>query len=687
MCWLLVLFAATASTATQEQPRFRFRATDAAMIVFLVLHTISALVMAQYGQPRQTLNMLWHWIGLGASFLLIRQLVRTAVEARAIVIVMVALSVCVAMHGYYQYFYSMPVSRRAYDADPDGELRKIGLDAPPGSVQRAQFESRLRSNEPIGTFTLTNSLAGLLAPWLLFAIGTAALSRRGRNSVRRLQVTAAVSALLIGGCLVLTKSRTAWLAIICGFGVLLVYGRRTGWRPGWKLISFGGGTMLALFVVGMLLGAVDIEVLTESSKSLLYRAQYWQSTMGVIREHPLFGCGPGNFQQYYSAHKLPAASETIADPHNFVLEIWATAGTPTLIAFAAMFCCFIVATGRTASEPTPGGDDAAAESGSVSAVYWGALAGGPLAFGVGLVVQHPPQPEIFVVGLPLAAIVIVMWHDWVMNGELELLPICGALLVMAIDLLAAGGISFAGVSSTIWVLMAVALNQFAKPASWKAASKTVAGAVAVIALALLGGFWITTFRPVLDASMQLTAAEVQLAMGQVRKAEEHLLAATASDPYDSEAWQQLASLRNRIWLAAPNDRGEQAFREAVQQLLARDRHSEDTARMCGHWFVDAFRRTGDPGYLEEALGYYERASQLYPNYNLGQAQIAWTLHLLGRPEAHQAASEALRLDGLNPHAEQKLAVRTLHDRPAGGPDQPLSAGNRNAEQLMNELRR
>ena len=44
----------------------------------------------------------------------------------------------------------------------------------------------------------------------------------------------------------------------------------------------------------------------------------------------MLGVGPGNFQQTYPAYKLPQASESVADPHNFLLEVWATAGGPAL---------------------------------------------------------------------------------------------------------------------------------------------------------------------------------------------------------------------------------------------------------------------------------------------------------------------------------------------------------------------
>src|SRR5690606_22676235 len=47
------------------------------------------------------------------------------------------------------------------------------------------------------------------------------------------------------------------------------------------------------------------------------------------------GVGPGNFAGPYLRHKLPTSSEEISDPHNFLLEIWATSGIFALVALLA----------------------------------------------------------------------------------------------------------------------------------------------------------------------------------------------------------------------------------------------------------------------------------------------------------------------------------------------------------------
>jgi hypothetical protein len=91
--------------------------------------------------------------------------------------------------------------------------------------------------------------------------------------------------------------------------------------------------------------------------------------------------------------------------------------------------------------------------------------------------------------------------------------------------------------------------------------------------------------------------------------------------------------------------------------------------------------------LEEAERYYHIASELYPNYNLGNAELAWVLHVGGKDaEAAREAAEALRLDELTPHAEQKLSSQRVYDAPQAAPNQRPLPGDRTAEQLMQQLR-
>src|SRR5687768_5897865 len=102
-------------------------------------------------------------------------------------------------------------------------------------------------------------------------------------------------ALAIAGCLLLTKSRTAYLATAAGLALVALYGRPSGWRLDWKLPAALAGIMVVLGLAAVYFGGLDAQVLSESPKSVLYRLEYWQATAAMIADQPLFGCGPGNF--------------------------------------------------------------------------------------------------------------------------------------------------------------------------------------------------------------------------------------------------------------------------------------------------------------------------------------------------------------------------------------------------------
>ncbi len=115
--------------------------------------------------------MAWEWVGLGLVFLLARQLIATDREARGLVAVMIALAVVLSAIGLFQIYVALPVERAAYAENPDQVLMDLGQWFPEGSPQRARFEDRLASTEPMGTFALANSLAGYSAPWMIMALG------------------------------------------------------------------------------------------------------------------------------------------------------------------------------------------------------------------------------------------------------------------------------------------------------------------------------------------------------------------------------------------------------------------------------------------------------------------------------------------------------------------------------------
>ncbi len=115
----------------------------------------------------------------------------------------------------------MPARQRQYEADKEATLRENGLNYPPGTPTRDLFEKRLANREPTATFALTNSLAAVLAPWLVVGLGIVAATWHDR----RPRITWLICLVPIAVCLLLTKSRSGYAAAALGI-IWLAFGVR-----------------------------------------------------------------------------------------------------------------------------------------------------------------------------------------------------------------------------------------------------------------------------------------------------------------------------------------------------------------------------------------------------------------------------------------------------------------------------
>lgn len=688
--WLLLGGVWLAATAAHGDVRWRFGAVDAALFALVACSAVSALAALPAEAPRPTINTLWVWIGAGASFFVLRQTIRNAREVRALLAVMVGLAVALAAYGFFQYFITLPATREAYAADPDGMLRSIHQWYPPGSPQRMLFEQRLASSQPLATFALANSLAGVLATWLI--VGLAIWGAMGRTIASARGAAAGLALLAIGGCLVLTQSRSGYVATAVGTAALAWWYGIARTRYAWK-IALAGVTVVALFVVGgIAVGSLDAEVLREAPKSFGYRVQYWQASARMIGDRPWLGVGPGNFKDRYTRYKAETASEEISDPHNFLVEVAATAGLPAALAFVAMLVTFarqiVVATQAPTHHEDDRTKDAAATRGAgvtqpecsaARHIVGGGVSGFALAavmpILVGPVLDVPLSPFSALSGMLLAgAVVKVLWR-WIAGGSDSsesssspketsapgrsvdpILPAIGAA-VLLVHLLTSGGISYPGVSSSLWLLMAVALVSVDLPSPGRLVSKPVALVGAAICLSLAVACYATGYRPV-------TLAYRHMALGRAepRAFEEHYLAATEADPYGDEAWRDLANWRFERWqqVGGPIE----PALEAQREWLARRPHSADAWGQAGQWLLALFVATGERHYGDEAVEAFERGVELYPHSAAMWAHRAIALDALGRrDEALQAAAEARRLDEITPHLDRKLTDELRHRLP------------------------
>jgi tetratricopeptide (TPR) repeat protein len=464
---------------------------------------------------------------------------------------------------------------------------------------------------------------------------------------------------------------------------------------------------------------LDAEVLSESPKSVLYRIEYWQATAALIADHPLFGVGPGNFKERYVNHKLPQASETVSDPHNFLLEVWSTAGTPALLALLGMMVATAWQLGRRSptveSVATPEREPQAKEELTIGefAVYAGAvlglLLGGILGFVVfdplettnGNAVNNPNAgfgvPIIWLASFVSFVVCFVGLKDWVQDGELPRSAVVIALVALLVNLLAAGAAIYPGVVNAAWLLWAIALQRGETPSPanqgtaglqpWISTTpnvtKVIGLAGACLFAAALISCYFTEYSPVLNGQMKLLQAVSARDERNTSEALAKFDEAIAIDPWAPLPRRMLAELRLQIWrIASPKQRAWGPFLDAMEGYEKTSPHHFTMHEDRGNWLLIAARETKNRDYLQMAAEAYEAAVKRYPNSNILHAQLALVYAEQERiDDARREAEEAARLDALCPHIEQKLERRPLFDpEPAryttteGGKQKPLKAG-------------
>ncbi len=662
MLWIALTVLWLLAAIGRPKWEVRFGWVDAAVCLLVGWHTVAGIAAAFSGSARPAVNMTWEWIGMGLSFLLARQLVVTQREARAVIAVMASLAVGLAGYGLYQYGYELPAMRAAYAADPAGSLQRAGLGVEPGTPQAKLFEDRLQGTEPIATFALTNSLAGYLAPWLVVLLGAALLG----GPTRRHTAIALLCAAPVAVCLVLTKGRSAYAASAIGL-LLLWWTARHGGRTkrlGWRLALAAAVLLAGALTVAIATGGLDRKVATEASKSLGYRVQYWQSTLHMIADRPLLGCGPGNYQFEYTRYKLPEASEEVADPHNFVLEIWSTAGTPAALALVLALASFFwrVRTRgacRETSETTGGNLERSERQAGAAPAFedatWFVLAGGGagflLAIPLGMLSWAPPGLISIAIGFPLAAATACLLSGWVREGGLPpALPAVGTA-VLLVHLLAAGALGFPGVAGTLWLLLALGLRGDAPRQAPRAAAFGALAFAFVLALACHQ----TAYGPVLQAQNASHAARDAVSAGRFDRAETWLRTAAEADPLAAEPWRDLASLALQTWQQTGDLKSLERFREADAAATKREPNSAAAWFASGQWHLTVYGKTQAMRDAERAVGSFQQAVAQYPNSGRYRAQLALAHDAAGDETAfEQQAREALRLDRLTPHADKKL---------------------------------
>ncbi|HEY2148032.1 MAG TPA: O-antigen ligase family protein, partial [Pirellulales bacterium] len=577
--WIILVILWTLGALGRSRFKLRFTWADWAVAAYFAWWLLAAVHCAEHGALRPSFNMLWDGVATFIGFFTLRQLAPVGREARALVAVMIGVAVVLSSISFHQYFTTLPADRARVSANPQEALREAGMgEVAPGSPEYELYRARLETTEALATFSLTNSLAAFLAPWLIMTLGIAATVGRDERRRIRLWLATGLCGLVIAGALALTRSRSAWIA--AGVGAIMI------WLPVWRSRSNALSVpandrpaaprvapklrrrwpiIAGIAAVGiMAVVAIAIwrpSILEPALRSFRFRLEYWQSTLAMIKDHPWLGCGPGNFGDYYLQYKLPTAAEEIKDPHNFAFEIAANAGLPALAAFGVVIGVLWRRV-RHAALFTDSPD--AINSGeAASATRWifaGAALAVLLAIALNLVLWFEPRQLELIVGLTIGAAVLALLLLWIRDGRLPPRLMAAGVVVLLVALLAVGGISFAGVAGTLWLLTALVFNATDPPEAVRSLPWSASLGLFVVGVVLAFVQHQTGYQPVMKYKSALgaaaEAADIKSSTAeQSRRAidvfERRLREAGEADPWSVEPWQRLALQRLQDWISAP----------------------------------------------------------------------------------------------------------------------------------------
>ena len=472
----------------------------------------------------------------------------------------------------------------------------------------------------------------------------------------------------------------------------------------------GALVVAALIVGGLATRRLDPQVLTQSFKSLRYRAEYWQGAWGVITEgkrsfaealsSPTFwwGVGPGNFAGPYLKHMLPTASEEIVDPHNIFLEVWATAGFLALLCLLAAltwaFWNFLGppspalatgteidrssrrarrrarALGRDDGPATPDPDDL-----PPTRIGWLMLCAGA---GWGVVALfgwlNPFQGDLFarwlVLGVAWITAAILLPPLW-NRLPIPAIALAAGALAMVVNLLAMGGIGIPTVALGLWSIIALAQNlrddhtcsylreydsrmpSLALAVAWSALLGTFIG--------LVGPFWRS------EAAVARGEAAMRRIPPSYEGDKEAFLAAATADRYSAGPWLRLAALEEYAWRQDGKKVEDPHWKRipvmyvyaanAPRNPEAWSIHNERTIRV-----HDILREIGprlSPLELTEYRGIIVQATRIASRLNPCNSELHARLAHASADismyrDAVAEANVALRLDRNTPHEDRKL---------------------------------
>lgn len=637
-------------------------------VAWLALATIA---VAGRGNMRYAVNGFWQWTSMIVWSASVCLMATRPGFGRLAITAALALGVAVLVYGFWEYGVIQPELRRQLERDPIGLFRREGISLE--SSAGLQLADRIRSTEMKGFYALANSLGGFLACYWILALSVWS-SRRSRAWI----VSHSILVIAVGLGLLLTKSRTAWLAAGGGTVLLVLLSIMQHGRIRSRSLGLGVCIAGAILGVGLLVVYLfDPLILQEAGKSLAYRFDYWRGAAQLILAEPWMGYGVGNFQSTYVQVKLPTAAESPADPHNFLLETAHAGGIPCLLAVgAAIGLALWLAWFQPKDSSQDDSSGAVKKSGSrfLPIAFWsGAALGAAYLITWSIVTDSDERLYGILISLAAFAGGAIAWSRW---------PDAATSAHQLVNNRAALGVAFAvilvhGLASGGWMLPgAMGLGMFVVGLSVRTLMSSVSdvsqrdsasprlrwaelGLVGAGASLLAG--WYTTMALPISRGTEVVG---QVLSGPLsRPSPEQMRKLLTVDRWDSELpragmeWtaqelsQPIGKETRGEWATLLQEFQQELLRRDPRSALAWDASGQASARVA----ATSADREEKAKWLRRADEQFQRASELSPASAQGHIQAALASFWAGdwaRCQVHCEESE--KIDAATQHRDRKI---------------------------------
>jgi len=330
------------------------------ILLFLLTYIISTIFSVNI---QNSIKEIIKFISFASIFFIVSQIDKK--QKNLLIKTVVIAGLIISAYSIYQYFWGYGHTLQYLKKTNSSFL-----------LQSSYAKDILISKRAIGTFPSPNILGGYLI--IIFFLALPILFERGTNgaesrtkylilldSARRI-----LPLLIILSALLFTKSLGAWLSLIAALFILfllsyksaaqgaaaathgcscsalrclkifeILYNKLLKQR---KLILIGSFVIITLALSFILLTRWERLInLDNPQNSITQRLNYWRTAIAIIKGHPFFGVGPGNFQEVFLKYKIGLSTNT-RYAHNIFLHTWAETGPIGLIALIYLISAFFI---------------------------------------------------------------------------------------------------------------------------------------------------------------------------------------------------------------------------------------------------------------------------------------------------------------------------------------------------------